>query len=82
MPDLPRPLRATLCVVGHVFLCGAALAGIWALEQWTHFLWGDTAPKLFDLLPVRYLFDASDLGIMTAFGVGAVFDAANAMKEK
>ena len=49
------------------------LLGVIALIQWLILQLGD--PKLFDTIPVRYIFDGMDLAILVAFVVLGTVEA-------
>jgi len=54
-------------IVGHLFLGGVIILVMWAAEWMLHVLWQEQEPKFFGWIPVKWFFDASDLGIMTLF---------------
>lgn len=54
-------------------LVAMLLLGVIALLQWLVLQLGD--PKLFDRIPLRYVFDGMDLGILVAFVVIGTIEA-------
>jgi hypothetical protein len=64
MPALARALRAALFIIVHIFLALLIIAGIYAIQRGLLAI-GD--PRLFDLLPLRYIFDIADVCVLAAF---------------
>jgi hypothetical protein len=58
---------AAHAIVAMLFL------GVIALLQWLVLQLGD--PKLFDTIPLRYIFDGMDLGILLAFLIFGTIEA-------
>ena len=54
-------------------LVAMLLLGVIALIQWLVLQRGD--PKLFDTIPLRYVFDGMDLGVLIAFIVVGTIEA-------
>lgn len=64
MAALQRALWAALFVGIHVALALLLITGVWVIKHWLLAI-GD--PRLFDWMPMRYLFDALDLGVIVSF---------------
>lgn len=65
----------------HTGLAGTAIFCIWLFAQFFHSLWGTEEPLLFDVFPIRYLFDASDFGVVSAFSWFGVVSTYKTLKE-
>jgi hypothetical protein len=85
VPKPPNPLwkvlRAARFFVSHTGIAAVIITCIWALEFWFRTLWGQADPLLFDVLPLRYLFHAIDVGVIGVFGWYTVCSAAAAFNE-
>jgi hypothetical protein len=64
--------RAGVYFFAHVLLA-SALIGVIYLIQLLLVTIGD--PKLFDWIPLRYIFDAMDIGILAAFILFGIIEA-------
>jgi hypothetical protein len=88
-PQQPQSLRAPLLAAFRaavIFVCHMALAAliiicIWAFWRLFHFLWGAEDPRLFDVFPLRYLFDAADAGVVLVFAWYGVTSAVAAFRD-
>lgn len=68
-----RLLRGGAVILGHLALGSIVSASIWGSHWIFTILWGDNDPKFFDRIPIRWFFDASELGVMLLFiGMGLV----------
>lgn len=65
--SLTWALRAAAVVVGHFVVVFLIIVLIWLGEQLLHLLWVDTEPMLFDVVPIKYLFQAIDLTLIIVF---------------
>jgi hypothetical protein len=63
-----KVLRAALFFVSDTVIGAVIITCIWALSLLFSALWGQADPLLFDRLPLRYLFDAIDVGVIGVFG--------------
>jgi hypothetical protein len=70
-----RACRAALAILGHLLLGAVVLIGIRLMELLFHVLWAEHDPKFFDWLPVRWIVDGSDLGVMLVFGFWGIVEA-------
>jgi hypothetical protein len=61
---LVSALRAAIFLAAHVLLAATLIGAIWVI-QWLLADAGD--PKLFDWIPIRYMFDVMDAGILAVF---------------
>ena len=65
-------------VAGHTFVTGVIIIAVWGVQ--TLLAWaGD--PKLFDWIPLRYIFDVVDLAIVVAFIVFGTSEAIVVFRE-
>ena len=67
-------LKAAIFLAAHLLLAAGLIGAVWAI-QWLLAEAGD--PKLFDWIPLRYMFDVMDAGILAVFiwyGVGGAID--------
>jgi hypothetical protein len=67
-----RALSYGSYVLAHVGVALLLISGIRAI-QWLVISTGD--PKLFDFLPLRWVFDVMDLGILSTFTVFGTLEA-------
>jgi hypothetical protein len=77
---LQRPLRAAIAFLGHLFLGSLVLIGIWLTEMLFELLWHGHEPTFFGWLPVRWIFDGSDLAVMLVFGFWGIVEANDQMR--
>jgi hypothetical protein len=77
---LKRPVRAAGVFIAHLSLGTIVLTGIWLTERQFHFLWDTTKPLFFDWVPVKWLFDAADCGVMVVFTVFGIYEAARQLR--
>lgn len=82
--ELSKPYVRMLLVLGvlvrHTIVAIAFLFGVWLLERWIHFLWGDHRPLFFDAVPIKYAFDVMDLSVLAVFLVLALWEAVDTMR--
>jgi hypothetical protein len=69
---LIKAAKAGIYFFAHLLIATAIIALIEYIQRLIIFA-GD--PKMFDLLPIRYIFDAMDLGILVAFAVFGTLEA-------
>jgi hypothetical protein len=51
------------------------LTGIWGLEHYTKWLYGDEIPLLFGMIPLSWAFDTADLGVLALFVFWGLIEA-------
>ena len=73
-----KALRAGAYVAAHLLVAAALIGAIYAIQLLLRYI-GD--PKLFDWIPIRYIFDAMDAGILVAFIVFGIVDAILVFRE-
>jgi hypothetical protein len=61
----------------HVLVAAVLIGAIYAIQLLLRYA-GD--PKLFDWIPVRYIFDAMDAGILVAFTAFGTLEAIRAFR--
>jgi hypothetical protein len=64
---LLKTLRSSLFFIADTARAAVIIFCIWAFSQVFHALWGPEDPLLFDRFPLRYLFDAGDLGVIIVY---------------
>lgn len=74
-------LRAAIHLACHIVVAGLIIVGIRALEGLMSWLWQSQNPLLFDLLPLKYLFHAMDLGVLLVFAFYGIISVAKTLKE-
>lgn len=77
-----RTGHALLELIAHLLVVAGLLGGIRLLEEIVHRLWGQTQYVFFGTLPLKYLFDAADLGILAGFLVYGVYSVIMAYARK
>jgi hypothetical protein len=63
-------------------LAALLLTGIWALERFTKWLYGEEVPLLFGILPLSWMFDAADLGVIALFVFWGLVEANRELKRR
>jgi hypothetical protein len=74
-------MRAAIHLACHLVVAGVILLGIRGLELLMAFLWKSQNPLLFDVLPLKWLFHAMDLGVLLVFGFYGIISVAKAFRE-
>src|SRR6266446_440658 len=74
--------RAAIIFVSHMALAALVVVCVWAFSRLFHLLWGVEDPLLFDRVPLRYLFDAADTGVILVFAFYGVSSAAAAFRNQ
>lgn len=89
MPDrerfyapLRRAARAAVVFIGHTFLGMVVVTCNWLVERYFHFLWQSHEPLLFERVPLRWLFDAVDLGVLLVFMFWGILEANQKLRTK
>lgn len=59
--------NALLEVASHTIVVSGMLISFKILELLTNYLWENEERKLFDELPLHYIFDAADLALLICF---------------
>lgn len=77
-----RTGKALVELLAHLLVVVGLLAGIRILEGIVRKLWGQTEYLFFGKIPLKYLFDAADLGILAGFLVYGVYSVINAYVRK
>jgi hypothetical protein len=75
-----RHFRAGVLFVAHLLLAAVALIGIWLLEKMFQGLWGEHEPTFFGWLPVKWLFDGADVGVILVVGVRGILEINHMLK--
>jgi hypothetical protein len=69
------PVRAARTFLGHIGLMLVCMGGIWLAEQIFHAFFSGQEPKFFALIPVKWFFDAGEVGILVVFVIAGIYDA-------
>jgi hypothetical protein len=77
-----KAIRAAVLFCAHVLTVIVVLFAIWAIERFTQYLWGNSDPLFFDKLPVRYFFDAMEVGVLTIWIWYALVEAIIVLRER
>lgn len=77
-----RTGHALLELLAHLLVVAGLLGAIRLLEELVHRLWGQTQYLFFGKLPLKYLFDAADLGILAGFLIYGVYSVVKAYARK
>jgi hypothetical protein len=74
-------LRATIVVILHTCFAAVIVTVIHCFEVFIRYLNNGEDPLVFDKLPLRYIFQLIDLGVIAAFGWHAIRDVFSAFDE-
>ena len=74
--------RAAILFAGHIGLAILLLCGIWLLEHVFVALWGHADPLLFDVVPVRYLFNFTDTCVLGVFAFCGTTETYRALRSR
>jgi hypothetical protein len=62
-----RSLRAAGLFLLDTAIGLVLMAGLRASQRWFNFVFGDDAPKFFDILPLKWIFEAGEFGVLVVF---------------
>jgi hypothetical protein len=79
---LKWPARATLVLVAHIALAALLVTGIWALERYANWLYGEKMPLLYGKIPLAWAFDTMDLGVLSLFIFWGLVEANRNLKRR
>jgi hypothetical protein len=79
---LEWPARAVLVLLGHLGAAAMLLTGIWAVERYTKWLYGEDVQLLFGLIPLSWAFDAADFGVLALFVFWGLVEANRQLKRR
>ncbi len=66
------PVRAARTFLALALVC---LAGIWALEHASGWMFQNQEPKFFGWVPVKWFFDAGEASMLVIFTISGIYDA-------
>lgn len=72
---LAAPFEAAIAFLGHLFLGMVVLGGIWLSGLIFKWLYPAQEPMFFDVVPVKWMFDASKVALLIVFIVYGAIDA-------
>jgi hypothetical protein len=72
---LLKPIRAAVFLITHTVLACLVILCIYGIETLITHLWKDHDPTLLGAIPLRYVFDAIDLGVLAVFGIRGIIAA-------
>jgi hypothetical protein len=75
-----KALRAAAFLISHTVLAMLVILGIYGVERLMAYLWGQRYPLLLGMIPLRYFFDAIDIGVLVIFGVRGMIAAYRAFE--
>jgi hypothetical protein len=76
-----KPIRAAAFLITHTALAFLVIVGIYGVERFIAYLWQQRDPLLLDIVPLRYFFDAIDIGVLIVFGVRGIIAAYRAFED-
>jgi len=76
-----KPLRATAFLMTHTALTFLVIISIYGVERLIAYLWKETDPLLLSFVPLRYFFDAIDIGVLAIFGIRGIMAAYRAFED-
>ncbi|GEM_PF-4618027 len=80
MHDVLNAVRAAVFLLCHLAIAFLIVAGIYGLEKFISYLWGQHEPMMIGILPLKYLFEAIDLCIIVVFGFRGIVAALRAFR--
>lgn len=79
---LKWPFRAMIILLGHALLAAVLITAIWGLERYTKWLYGEMLPDLYGRMPLSYLFDTMDAGVLVLFIAWGLWEAFRELKKE
>jgi hypothetical protein len=79
---IERGARAGLVVMSHLVMAVFMIGSIWGLERFIEFLWRDRQPEFFGVIPVNYLFQAMDVGVLGTFVAYGLIEAYRSLSSR
>ena len=76
-----QPVRAATFLITHAALALLFIVVIYVVQRFIAYLWGKPDPLLLDVVPLRYFFDAIDIGVLIMFGWRGIIAANRAFKD-
>ena len=76
-----KAVRAATFLVTHAALALLFIVIIYGIQRFIAYLWGTHDPLLLDVMPLRYFFDAIDIGVLIMFGVRGMMAAWRAFED-
>lgn len=77
-----RAIAAATFLIIHTILAALLILGIYAVETLIKHLWGADNLLLFGVLPITYIFQAIELGVLIVFGYRGILAANKAFEDK
>jgi hypothetical protein len=77
---LLKPVRAAVFLITHTALACLVILCIYGVEMLITYLWRDHDGSLLGAIPLRYVFDAIDLGVLVVFGIRGIIAAYRAFQ--
>jgi hypothetical protein len=68
-------------LITHTALACLVILRVFGVERLIAYLWKESAPLLVGLIPLRYFFDAIDIGVIVIFGVRGILAAYRAFED-
>jgi hypothetical protein len=76
-----RAIAAAMFIVIHTLIAALFIVCMYGIEELIRYLWATHEPLLFGRLLLAYVFHATDLGVLGAFGYRGVLSAYRAFEE-
>jgi hypothetical protein len=76
-----RAVAAATFLLVHTVIATTFIVCMYGFESLIKYLWGVHEPLLFGRMPLAYVFDAIDLGVLGVFGYRGVLAAYKAFEE-
>jgi hypothetical protein len=77
-----RLYRALRAIFGHTVTAAAFIVGWWLIEQLILLLGGGHEMRIFDRIPLSYLFQTGDVALIVVFVVYAVMEVIEIMGKR
>jgi hypothetical protein len=78
---LIRAAAAALFLLVHTMLATLIILGVFGIERLIKYLWGVDKPLLFGFVPLEYLFQVIDVGVVGTFGYRGILAAYRAFED-
>jgi hypothetical protein len=84
-PEWWRPIdeawRAFVVIICHTTVGGMIVFSIWGMEHLIHALWPGDHPKLFGYVPLGFVIETAEVGVILAFVIAGTVSAMKALWE-
>ncbi len=77
---LAKAFKAAIVLAGHLFISLVMIGVIFVVEWAFGYAFGPNQPLVWGLFPLKYLFQAPEVGAMVVFTVWGIIEAHRVMK--